>query len=77
MSTVACDAANASKRATHTLNSIHPEEIVEEVKLVSSFLLFKLGHGEEGGEEEHLGQLGQDVHQACLTNLTIYWLKLG
>ena len=47
----------------------HPEEIVEEVKLVSSFLLLQLRHGEESGKEKHLGQLSQDIHQARLAHL--------
>ena len=62
-------AENWSKSSTHPPNANHPEEIVEEVKLVPSLLLLQLRHGEEGGEEEHLGQLGQDVHQAGLAHL--------
>ena len=36
---------------------------------VHHLLLLQLGHGEEGGEEEHLGELREDVHQAGLAHL--------
>ena len=43
--------------------------MVGEVRGEVHLLLLQLGHGEEGGEEEHLGELGEDVHQAGLAHL--------